>query len=170
MNAQRKFSGYLKYLWLVLGCVLSVFIGMRWNVPVAAWLAPVFLIRFFRSQDKWYKTLVTVPLLALAAFVKLHGGWDMSTATEIGFGFLLAAPMLIALHLDRAFARRVGGLGATLIYAFAYTTLEFLFGLTPIGTSLSISVTQFDFLPFIQLASIAGIWGISFIVSWFAST
>lgn len=109
---------------------------------------------------------MTVPLLVLAAFVKLHGGWDIAVVGEIGFGFLLVAPMLIALYLDRAFARRVGGLGTTLIFASAYTTLEFLFGLTPIGTSLSIGVTQFDLLPFIQLASIAGIWGISFMVSW----
>src|SRR3990170_5316511 len=110
MNAQRKSSGYLKYMWLVLGCVLSVFIGMRWNVPIAAWLTPIFLICFFRSQDKWYKTLATVPLLALAAFVKFHGGWDLAIVAEIGFSFVLAAPMLIALYLDRAFARRVGGL------------------------------------------------------------
>jgi apolipoprotein N-acyltransferase len=143
---------------------------MRWNVPIAAWLAPVFLIRFCRSQDTWYKTLVIVPLLALAAFAKFHGGWDVAIGAEIGLGFVLAAPMLIALYLDRAFTRRVGGLGATLVYPLVYTTLEYLFGLTPVGTSLSIGVTQFEFLSFIQLASITSIWGISFIISWFAST
>ena len=170
MDARRQSGSYLKYVWLVLGCVLSVFIGMRWNVPIAAWLAPVFLIRFCRSQDKWYKTLVIVPLLALAAFAKFHGGWDITIVAEIGLGFVLAAPMLIALYLDRAFARRVGGLGATLVYPLVYTTFEFLFGLMPVGTSLSIGVTQFEFLSFIQLASITGIWGISFIISWFAPT
>jgi len=50
MDAQRQSSGYLKYMWLIAGCVLTVFIGMRWNVPTAAWLAPVFPIRFCRSQ------------------------------------------------------------------------------------------------------------------------
>jgi len=168
LNIQKKSGGYPSYVWLALGCILSLFIGMRWNVPVAAWLAPVFLIRFFRSQDKWYKTLVAAPLLVLMAFVKFHGGWDLSIFGEIGLGFVLIIPMLVTLYLDRAFACRDGIL-ATLVYPSVCTALEYLIGLTPIGTSLSIAVTQFDSLPLIQLASVTGIWGISFIIGWFAS-
>lgn len=168
MNIPKKTNGYLSYIWLTLGCILTLFVGMRWNVPVVAWLAPVFLIRFFRSQGKWYKTLIAVPLLVLMAFIKFHGGWDLSIVGEIGLGFVLIIPMLVALYLDRAFARRDGIL-ATLVYPSVYTALEYLICLTPLGASLSIAVTQFDSLPLIQLASVTGIWGISFIISWFAS-
>lgn len=168
MLIQKKFDRYLNYIWLVLGCALNLFVGMRWNVPVAAWLAPIFLIRFFRSQDKWYKTLSAIPLLILMAFLKFHGGWDLSIIGEIGFAIVLIIPMLITLYLDRAFARRDGIL-ATLVYPSVYTALEYLIGLSPIGTSLSIAVSQFDSQPLIQLASVTGIWGISFLIGWFAS-
>ena len=168
MFTQKKYAGYLNYVWLILGCIFTLFVGMRWNVPIAAWLAPVFLIRFFRSQDKWYKTLIAIPLLILTAFVKFHGGWDLSIVGEIGLGIVLVIPMLITLYLDRAFAQRDGIL-ATLVYPSACIALEYLIGLSPIGTSLSLAVSQFDSQPLIQLASVTGIWGISFIIGWFAS-
>lgn len=168
MVIQKKYAGYLNFVWLVLGCILNLFVGMRWNVPIAAWLAPVFLIRFFRNQDKWHKTLIAIPLLILMAFVKFHGGWDLSIVGEIGLGIVLIIPMLITLYLDRGFARRDGIL-ATLVYPSVCTALEYLIGLTPIGTSLSIAVSQFDSQSLIQLVSVIGIWGISFIIGWFAS-
>ena len=42
----------LRYLWLVLAAVLGLFIGGKWNIPLAAWLAPVLMLRFFRDSDK----------------------------------------------------------------------------------------------------------------------
>ena len=45
MNKQIK-----SYLWLALGSALLIVVGWRWNAPIAAWLAPVFFIRFFRTQ------------------------------------------------------------------------------------------------------------------------
>jgi apolipoprotein N-acyltransferase len=170
MEQGRKASGYLSYAWLVIGCALFAFVGMRWNVPVAAWLAPVFLIRFFRSRGKWAGTLAAPLLLAGASFVKFHGGWDLSVLAEIGLSIVLAAPLLVALYVDRALTRKLTGVLATLVYPAAYTALEFLIGLSPVGTSLSIAVTQFDVLPLIQVASVTGIWGIPFLSGWFAST
>ncbi|MFL7793696.1 MAG: nitrilase-related carbon-nitrogen hydrolase [Anaerolineae bacterium] len=170
MDSGRKTSGYLGYVWLVIGCVLFAFVGMRWNVPVAAWLAPVFLIRFFRSRERWISTLAAPLLLAVASFAKFHGGWDLSVPAEIGLSIVLAAPLLIALYVDRALTRKVSGVMGTLVYPAAYTALEFLVGLSPVGTSLSIAVTQFDVLPLIQVASVTGIWGIPFLAGWFAST
>ncbi len=168
MLIQEKLDRNLNYVWLVLGCAFNLFVGMRWNIPLAAWIAPIFLIRFFRSQDKWYKTLPAIPLLILMAFVKFHGGWDLSIVGEIGFAIVLIIPMLVTLYLDRTFASGDGIL-ATLVYPSVYTALEYLIGLSPIGTSLSIAVSQFDSQPLIQLASVTGIWGISFLIGWFAS-
>ncbi|MBN1259229.1 MAG: hypothetical protein JXB35_00980 [Anaerolineae bacterium] len=157
------------YLGLVLGSGLTYFIGMQRNVPLAAWLAPVFLIRFFRSRETWWETLIAVPFLGLSGFLKMHGGWDLTIWGEIGFGLLISLPLLFSLYLDRA-QRRRNSLAATLVFPAAYTTLEYLFSLTPIGSSLSLAVTQFDALPLIQIVSLTGIWGIPFLTGWFAVT
>ena len=40
----------LSYLWLALGIVLIAFATVRWTIPLAAWLYPIFLLRFVRTQ------------------------------------------------------------------------------------------------------------------------
>ena len=37
-------------IWLVLGAVLTLVSTGRWVIPLAAWLAPIFLLRFTRSR------------------------------------------------------------------------------------------------------------------------
>jgi hypothetical protein len=37
-------------LWLALAAVCLVFIWGKWSVSLAGWLAPVFLLRFMRTQ------------------------------------------------------------------------------------------------------------------------
>src|ERR1700694_1554262 len=40
----------LSYLWLAIAAALFVFAGFQWVIPLAAWLAPLFLLRFVRTQ------------------------------------------------------------------------------------------------------------------------
>lgn len=171
MREKKNSYRPIDLLWLGLGCVLYVFVGWRWDVPIAAWLAPVFLIRFFRKQDRWQQTLLALPLMALAGFVNKTGSWDMDLLTEIGLSLLVPAPLWIALYVDRATARRNGGILSTLAYPVVLTALEYAFALPHfIGTINSISGTQFRFTPLAQLAAVTGVWGITFVVSWFAAT
>jgi apolipoprotein N-acyltransferase len=42
----------LGYLWLAIGAVLSLFaVHGRWDIPIAAWLSGVFLLRFVRIRS-----------------------------------------------------------------------------------------------------------------------
>jgi len=47
------------WLWLLIGAALLPVTNLQTLVPLASWLAPVFLLRFFRSQ----RLLVSVPAL-----------------------------------------------------------------------------------------------------------
>jgi len=38
------------YLWLTVAAALFLFYGGQWAIPLAAWLAPLFLLRFVRTQ------------------------------------------------------------------------------------------------------------------------
>ena len=46
---------------MAVGVSLLMFLGWAWNSAFAAWLVPVFLIRFFRSQARWYAPLIALP-------------------------------------------------------------------------------------------------------------
>ena len=41
-----------KYFYLAIIFILGLFIGGKWNIPLAAWIVPIFGIRFFRDSDK----------------------------------------------------------------------------------------------------------------------
>jgi apolipoprotein N-acyltransferase len=163
-------TALLSWLSLLLGSGLMLFVGWRWNAPVAAWLAPVFLIRFFRDRERWYAALPAVPLLAVAAYVQFSGAWDLEGWMLPVFSVLRSAAFLVALYADRALRRRLPAAAATFVYPAVYLAVDYLLALTPLGTTLSASVTQLGFPAIAQLASVTGIWGLGFLGGWAAST
>ena len=48
------------WLWLLIGALLLPVTNLQTLIPVAAWLAPVFLLRFTRAQRPW----VALPIVA----------------------------------------------------------------------------------------------------------
>ena len=158
------------WAWLLLGAVCYAFVGWRFNVAIAAWLAPLFLIRSFHDQERWPLTLVAIPLLAVASWVQLNGGWDMDAWMVYSFSVLRPISVVAALYADRALRGRLPrGLG-TLVYPAIATTVDAVIALTPVGSGMSVAATQFGHPAIAGLASIAGLWGIGFVMGWTAST
>ena len=62
-----------------------------------------------------------------------------------------------------------GRLSRTLVFPAAVTTAELLGTLgSPFGTAGSTAYSQYGSLPLMQLVSVTGIWGLTFLVSWLA--
>jgi apolipoprotein N-acyltransferase len=170
MGTTRRIRIPLDAAWLILGGLFFTFIGFRWSMPVAAWLAPVFLIRFFRSQKRWYRTLPAIPLLILSACAKFLGFWDFPLLYQILVCVLVPGPFYFALYADRILARKIPSSAGGLVFPAFLVGVEYLMGKIPgLGTTGSIAVSQLPIVPLIQLASVTGIWGISFLIGWFAS-
>lgn len=165
----------LRYFWLILTTLLLLFVGGRLNFPLAGWLAPVFAIRFFRASEKAGRNFL---LLWLASAVSTIITWNGATfmyfvhpVAEALF-FLLMVPLgLIAYVVDRVYYRRFGSsFWMTLVYPIAATALDFFSSNgSPFGTFGAGAYSQRDFLPVMQIASFTGLWGITFVMSWFAS-
>jgi len=169
MDLKKTWNAARAWVWLALGAFFMTFIGWRFNVPFAAWIAPVFLIRFFRDQRRWYATLFAIPLLAAASFIQMVGGWDLDAWQVPLFSMLRPAAIFAALYADRALHKRLPLAAATLVYPAVFLAVDYAISFTPLGSIMSVSATQFGFPAIAQLASITGIWGIGFLVGWFAS-
>jgi apolipoprotein N-acyltransferase len=165
----------LRYLWLAIFTVLGLFIGGKWNIPLAAWLAPVFAIRFFRDSDKAGRSFI---LLWLATAVPIIISWNGATSMSLfnpvaePIFFILSTPIgLIPYVVDRLYSRRFPNTAwVTLVFPIAFTAVDFITTSgTPFGTFGAVAYTQRGFLPVMQLASVTGLWGITFIIGWFAS-
>jgi apolipoprotein N-acyltransferase len=170
MDFANKWRAVKSWVWLLIGAACFTFIGWRFNVPFAAWAAPVFLIRFFRDQKRWYTTLPAIAALAVASFIQMNGGWDMEAWMTYTFSVLRPAAFLVALYADRALLRRLPRFAATLVYPAVYLAADYVFALTPLGTGMSASATQMGMPAIASLASLTGMWGIGFLMGWIASS
>lgn len=159
-----------KYILLAIGLILFLVSNGRWIVPVAIWLGFVFVIRYFRSQKSVWPTLigaiavVGVYCISWQGLIRLDGFMFYAVAAGIGLVFLV--PFLI----DKFMSPRIPGFLATLVFPLTWTSIEFVgFQFTPYGTWGSLAYTQYGNLPLMQMVSITGIYGLSFLITWFAS-
>ena len=82
---------------------------------------------------------------------------------------ILAGLSMLPYLADRLITPRLGGFVATLVFPLAYTTFEYLSSFGPSGTINSIANTQYGNLPLMQVVSVTGIWGLTFLITWFAA-
>lgn len=158
------------YLWLLIGTLLMVVANGRWIVPIAAWLAPVFLLRFMRTRKPLPGLLGTLVALIVAYVTAWRGLIPLPGVFYYAVASGLALILWLAYLADRLLAPRVRGFAATLVFPATVTSLEYLCTMTsPYASWGSIAYTQYGNLPLVQLASVTGIWGITFLVTWFAS-
>ena len=156
---------------LISGLCWYVSNGLNGNFWYLLWVAPIpVLLLAFRSSWKitfiasfiayligrisWFSYLVTVATL-IPAIV-------FSVLTALIFAMIILATRFTVIKTNQWFS----------LFAFPafFTSFEFLLiNLSPDGTASSIAYSQSDFLPLIQIASVAGILGITFIVCFIPS-
>jgi apolipoprotein N-acyltransferase len=165
----------------LIGSGLLYFVGWRWNMPLAAWVAPALLIRFARMSERGWHTVLLVPILAVVSIVQLTGGWDIGAGLLIAIGVMRATGLYVPLLLDRLVRGtdddlRANGIEAgrsgsrvsrwirPLVFPSALVLTEYLISLLPIGTIFSLAPTQFDSTGLIQMTAVTGPWGITFLI------
>jgi apolipoprotein N-acyltransferase len=165
-----RLSDRRSYLWLALASVLLVFYAGRLTISLAVWLMPLFLLRFVRTQRPHTGLLLAWLVRASVAVIVPPGTLLASGIAYYGSILLYTGLAMLPYLADRLIAPRLRGFVATLVFPLAFTTLEYLSSSGPFGTITSIANTQYGDLPLVQVVSVTGIWGISFLISWFAAT
>jgi len=164
----------LSYLWLALAVGLLPFTIFRWTIPLAAWLAPVFLLRFVRTQPLLRGILLALVANAVVLEFVLRGVMPIPDPfyypAVFGVGVAITLPYLI----DRVVAPRSGGLLGTMVFPAAVTSMWYVqassAAINPYASTwMNPAYTQSGNLPLLQLLSATGLWGIVFLMSWFAS-
>ena len=167
MNQKRvtyPISDRWSYLWLVIGTLLSFF----WALPLALWLSPIFQIRFMRSQ-KPLRGFILISLTSFAVFaITLRDFLPMPMPVYLVTTLIMALTVgAIPLLSDRLLVSYIPGFLITLVYPLATTAMDYFGAMSnPAGSLGAQAYVQFGNQSLIQLASITGMWGITFLVSW----
>jgi apolipoprotein N-acyltransferase len=149
-------------------------------VWIAGWIAPVFLIRFMRD-NKWILSIVLCFIaLQIASFIGAIPRFEMMTASSVKMSFLFVLRMqlrsgavfyvlsfLIPFIADKALHKSLPGFVSTLVYPSAVVAVELLF-FWVYGAGYTFGDSLFSLAPLVMTASLFGIFGLSFMVAWFA--
>ncbi|HJQ39797.1 MAG TPA: nitrilase-related carbon-nitrogen hydrolase [Thermoanaerobaculia bacterium] len=146
------------------------FANGRFGFWLAAIIGPALLVRFMRTQPLARALAGGVLAMSIAelfwwkGIIAIHG--FAFVAASIVFGMVNVLPYV----LDRAVARRVHGFANTFTLPVAMIALEMLAArFSPIGSWGSFAYTQAGNLPLLQLVSITGLAGVTFLVLWTAA-
>lgn len=176
MKSQVAQTDRLTWLWLAIGFLLLPFTTIQTVIPLAAWLAPTFLLRFVRTAKRARIALLLIFVAyALGIFIALRGSTTNDIAVYI-FGiatFPLIRGLMYTLPYaaDRLIGPCLGSWGRVFVFPLAFTSMDWLMSLSGIINSTgSPAYSQYDSLALMQILSITGMWGITFLLTWFAST
>jgi apolipoprotein N-acyltransferase len=172
-------KNYLPLLWFVLGFGIFVFTRMSKlvsTIPVAILIAPVFILRFNRTQPVRRGNLLTLLGFYLSINIGLWWLYESATVYNAVKIFLLAVlyflPYMVDRRLHEKFKKNGTSSGfTTLIFPIASTAILFLSSLEgPFDGAVQIGKFVYGPVIWQQLLSLFGISGFIFISSWFAST
>jgi apolipoprotein N-acyltransferase len=139
----------------------------------AAWFAPLPLLLYAPRHSAGKTTLVTavaVFLGSLAQWPQFHALHLPILSCLIIFGSI-AFVITVATLLFRALLRRGTNWSALVVYPAFIVTVEYLHNILSVdGTAGNLAYTQLGFLSFLQIASLTGPWGMTFLLLLFPST
>ncbi len=161
----------ISYVYLILYFILKIFSDGKFIVPIAAWVTPFLIIRFLRYQ-KFY---IGIPIGLLASFISFCISWYKMIPLDTGYFLLMSfginVVFFIPYIIDKLTYKKINGFLSTLILPLLFVILEYINVIfNPYGTWGAVANTQFESKYILQIVSITGIWGITFMIYWFAST
>lgn len=131
------------------------------------WFAPLPVL-LFACRTSWWKAGLTAALSFLLGSLNMWHYFRVLHApapTWVGIYSVIALVFTMAVLLFRALVLRRAPWSAVFAFPALWVSAEYLANLlTPNGTAGSLAYSQLRFLPFLQLASVTGPWGMSFLL------
>jgi len=157
------------YIYLLIGFVFLFFFNGRWILPIAAFIAPLFLIRFLRYQKPFKGFLFIVLAGWISNIFIWKGMMPMSGFFYYFLMFIMSLSTALIFLIDRVYSQRMKGIISTLIFPSAYVIMDYIvISTNPSGSYGTLAHTQTS-LPLLQIISVTGIWGVVFIITWTSS-
>ena len=154
---------------LPLAVILLPFANGGHAIGLAAWLAPLFLLRFTRTQKRIVALPVTFVIQAAAFTIQFHGMIPFPAPVQavviLFYAFVFSAPYLG----DALSIQRLSGFSRALVFPLLWSASEFLVSFGPFGSWCSVAYSQYGNLALLQIVSVTGLYGLTFLIGWIAT-
>ena len=155
---------------LGVGSVAYVFSGGRWNIGVTAWIWPFAFLYFGRQTKTKRQFLLLAASIAAGHVIKWLDILDSGYLLGAAFCLLWSVCWILPFLADRLLAHKLpGSFLSSLIFPAVFVSVESLRAITPLGSLGMLAYTQAGFLPLMQVASLTGSFGLSFLLLWFGA-
>ena len=169
MDRQKPLN---KTAWVMLGVGFAayVFSGGRWNIGVTAWIWPFAFLYFSRQTKNVRQFLLPAAAIAAGHVIKWPDILDSGYLIGAGFCLFWSVCWILPFLADRLLAQKLpGSFLSSLIFPAVFVSVECLRSLTPLGSLGMLAYTQAGFLPLLQVTSLIGSFGLSFLLCWFGA-
>ena len=168
MESENKARGFALALLAVTATAALAWVGNGLD-PIWAlmWVAPLPVLLFAPRHAWWSAAVVAFSAWLLGCTNMWHYTRMLGAPVSLWIRIFSGAAIVftLAVLLFRALLRRGAYWSALLAFPATWVSFEYLNNVTSIhGTAGSLSYSQLKFLPLLQLASVTGPWGISFVL------
>jgi apolipoprotein N-acyltransferase len=135
------------WIWLATAALLLLFANGADTIPIVAWLAPVFLLRFVRSQNLRVGVPIAYVLLLAAFAFQFRGMVPLPGIAYYIFLIVWGLPPVAPYIIDRLLAHRLNGFMSSLVFPTAWAVTEYALSKGPYATWGSAAYSQYGNLP-----------------------
>lgn len=158
------------YFYLLISGVLFIFSNGNWIFPILAWISPIFLVRYIRKQKPLMGIISAFFIYYIAYLIQWRGMVPLDGSIYFLIILGIAISFYIPYIIDRLLYKKLNGFLSTLILPLAGVIIEFIYVNTnPFGQWGSLVMTQVNNSHLIQIVTITGAHGVTFLVFWFVS-
>jgi apolipoprotein N-acyltransferase len=159
-----------RLLFLFLSLAVLPLSNGRWIHAAAAVIGPVVFTMFMRSLPVKKSLVYGFAVLLVTSLISWFSLAQMVSGPHLYFGvFVYLLTMLLPYAADRVLrAPGEPGFLSTFYLPLAWVSVDAVFSVL-VADQGSIAYSQFENLPLLQLASVTGLGGITFIIAWTAS-
>jgi apolipoprotein N-acyltransferase len=153
-------------LGFAVAAVLLGFSNGRDLIPGVIWIAPGLMLALLRGVAPGFAAKALLLSGIVAGMIQWRGVVPMAPAISLAVAAALGLVLILPYLADRLLAPRLSPMLGLLVFPTAQVTLEYATGfLSPYATWGSFAYTQASFPIVLQIASLFGLWIVSFVVA-----
>jgi apolipoprotein N-acyltransferase len=153
----------------LIALILLPFANGGHSIGLAGWLAPLFLLRFTRTHNRFVALPITVVVQAAAFAIQFRGMIPFPPPIQAAVVLSYSVAFTVPYVGDLLAIRRLSGFSRDLVFPALWTTVEFLISLGPFGSWCSAAYSQYGNLALLQVVSLTGLGGVTFLIGWTAA-